>query len=364
MKNNLLYISLLAFVVLSVAIFVPKSFIQEKSVINGPAKARVNTPTPNPFQKYPLTLKQIFDSEVETPINQINENAVTLVATGDVMLGRAVNFKTLQNENFNWAFENTAPLLRDADITIVNLEGPLTENCRITTKGMRFCGDTQHIQGLKSAGIDVLNLANNHMGDQGPEGLETTKNLAKEHRIAVSGTESPAFLEVKGKRIAFLGFNQIFPRTPGIAWADIDTINSSIRKTKERADFVVVSFHWGSEYSSKPTDTQVELAHKAVEAGADLVIGHHPHWIQPIEIYQDKLIFYSLGNFVFDQNWSQKTQEGLVVKVTTYKNQVVDVELLPIIIEDLGQPRLATENKRENLLTELKNISYTFKGGQ
>lgn len=300
-----------------------------------------------------LTLNKVFDPNKEYLRNLNRERIVTLITTGDVMLGRKVNEVSIRSNNFNRPFEKTADFLREADIVLINLEGPLVNKCPITTVGMIFCGDTRHVEGLKWAGIDVANLANNHTGNHGVEGLGTTIETLHSNNILTSGISEPAYKEIRSTKFAFLGYNLVGTNSQKIK----DQITREISQGKQKADIVVVSFHWGEEYQSQPNKLQKEVAHLAVDHGADIVIGNHPHWIQPIEVYKNKVIVYSHGNFVFDQNWSQKTREGIVGKFTFDQDSLIDAEFLPIEIQGWGQPTFVQGEKKQSLLNQLKNES-------
>ena len=159
------------------------------------------------------------------------------------------------------------------------------------------------------------------------------------------------------KKFGFLGYNDIGSEEQGVSWADPDRIEKEIAELKTKVDFVIVQFHWGVEYVYDPSDRQRELGQKAIDAGADLVIGNHPHWVQGLEIYKDKLITYAHGNFVFDQMWSQETREG-VVGVYTFNNRYLEsVKYYPVIIEDYVQPRFADEKEARKILEKMRESS-------
>lgn len=265
------------------------------------------------------------------------DNLVTILFTGDVMLGRSVNERIVRNNNPSWPFTNVTYNLRTTDITYINLESPLVTNCPTTEKGMKFCGDIGNVAGLVSAGVDLASVANNHATNYGPEGLNETVNALKNNGISVVGVSSPVTLTRKGNKYNFLSYNDV-GRFSGIAQADINNIIAQIKTVKESGGLVVVGFHWGGEYISQPNSRQIQLAHSAIDAGADLIIGSHPHWVQTKEIYMGKPIFYSLGNFVFDQEWSKETKQGLVVRFS-YRGEVLErTEELPVYIANYGQP--------------------------
>jgi len=266
---------------------------------------------------------------------------IILIATGDILLGRAVNYRTVTKNNFDWPFENIQNILKTADVAFINLEGPLIENCVLTQIGMRFCGDIRNAEGLVNAGVDVVNLANNHAGDYGVEGIKQTTKLLNDKGIETIGTGKVEIIEVKGQKLAFLGYNHISGHlSAGIAWADEEKIEEDIKAVRKIADIIIVGFHWGVEYVTQPTAKQKELAHLAIDSGADLIIGNHPHWIQPVEEYKGKTIIYALGNVVMDQMWSLKTRQGEIAKFVFKDKKLIDMELIPVQIEDYGQPRL------------------------
>lgn len=137
---------------------------------------------------------------------------------------------------------------------------------------------------------------------------------------------------------------------------DIKNLIESIQKAKNNADIVVVTMHAGLEYTREPTPLQTDFAHTAIDNGADVVIGAHPHWIQGIEQYSGKYIFYSLGNFIFDQEFSAETKEGMTLKINLRKDKMAyieQIELVPVIIENYGQPRLANAEEKSRILESI-----------
>jgi len=279
-----------------------------------------------------------------SPKSQIKKSVIepiTLIATGDILLGRAVNYRTVTKNNFDWPFENIKDILKAGDVTFINLEGPLIKNCVLTQIGMRFCGDIRNAEGLVNAGVDVVNLANNHAGDYGTKGIRETIELLNSKGIKTIGTGKAEIIKVKGQKLAFLGYNHISGHlSAGIAWADEEAIVEDIKTARKIADIIIVAFHWGTEYVTQPTVKQKELAHLAIDSGADLIIGNHPHWTQPVEKYKGKTIIYALGNVVMDQMWSLKTRQGEIAKFVFKDKKLIEMELIPVLIEDYGQPRL------------------------
>jgi len=262
-----------------------------------------------------------------------DQDTWSFVAAGDVMLGRSVNTQSLRRQDFTWAFKNVAPTLSQADLTLVNLESPLIADCPSTDQGMLFCGLPGHLQGLKLAGVDIANLANNHIYNHGQKGFRETVDLLSQNQISPLGNGYRVSKQVGQLKISFLGYQTLSQFDPEKALLEIQEV-------KKNSDLLIVSFHWGSEYQSKPQRSQVELAHRVIDAGADVIIGHHPHWVQTEETYQGKPIFYSLGNLIFDQMWSDETRRGLIVKLNFSGAKLLSIDRIPITIYDYGQPKL------------------------
>ena len=277
-----------------------------------------------------------------------------LIATGDVIPARVVNIQETKFNNFKWPYEKTANVLRDADITFINLETSLTKDCPLINDGFKFCGSDKNIEGLLFSGVDVASLTNNHAGNYGLEAIIYTANLLNNNGILATGLNGAAYKDVRGLKFAFLGYNDIGYKEEGLSWTEEAKIKTDILIARKNADIVVVTYHWGVEYRDQPDDRQKYLGHFTIDSGADLVIGNHPHWIQPVEIYKGKLITYAHGNFVFDQEWSLKTKQGVVGKYTFYDNQLVDVEFLPIQIENYGQPFFLSGQAKKSILESMK----------
>ncbi|MBI1871823.1 CapA family protein [Candidatus Curtissbacteria bacterium] len=295
-----------------------------------------------------LSVEQIFSDDHSWTATLSAQRKRVIIATGDVLPARAINIKTIRFNNFNWPYEETADVLRSGDLTFINLETSLIKNCPQTSGGFKFCGDERNVSGLVFAGVDVANLANNHSGNYGLSGVDNTVNLLNSNGILVTGTNGPIYKESIGVKFAFLGYNDTGPNV------NDKKMQTEIGEAQKNADIVIVAFHWGVEYVSQPNSRQKYLGRLAVDSGADLVIGNHPHWIQPVEIYKGKLINYALGNFVFDQMWSIKTRQGVVGKYTFYDNQLVDAEFLPVLIHDYGQPTFLSNSQKKKVLDEMK----------
>jgi len=303
------------------------------AVLSAVDPTSVPTPTPLPT----LSVSAVFSDDHAWIADLPRERTVTMIATGDVLPARSVNYKMVTGKGFLWPFEKTKDVLTSADLTVINLETPLLSDCPPTETGMSFCGDARTTGGLTYAGVDVATLGNNHMGNHLLSGVEETIRILKDAGIEPVGI-GPIYKEIKGVRFAFLSYNDIGHAEAGVPWADDGTIRRDISGARKNADVIVVAPHWGVEYVTQPSGRQRKLARLMIDAGADVVIGNHPHWIQPVELYKGKFIIYAHGNFVFDQEWSEETKLGVVGRYTFYEGKLVDVEYLPVRIVEYGQP--------------------------
>jgi len=285
------------------------------------------------------------------------QNKVTLIATGDVGMGRSVNTRTIKYQDWKWPWLKTADFLKNADLTLINLEVPMIKDCPQTDEGMIFCADSRHIEGLKFAGIDVASTANNHYGNWKLVGINESNEILRLNDIIYTKNSYIKPITINSHSLIFLNYNEIGYEEDGIDWANDDKINTEVSEAKKATDIVVVSFHWGNEYTTEITERQKELAHLAIDSGADLIIGNHAHWIQPLEFYKGKLIMYAHGNFIFDQMWSQETREGVVGKYIFYDKKLVDVEFFPVQIDDYGQPHFVEGKQKQRILDNLKDSS-------
>ena len=281
--------------------------------------------------------------------------AVTrLVVGGDVMLSRHVGRLARKKKDSAWPFRDIASFLAAADLAFVNLESPFSDRGRRVEKGMVFKAEPEMIEGLRLAGIDVVSTANNHARDCGGYGLEYTLRWLEGAGIKATGTalEERALgdgvvVERNGVRFGFLAYtydqsNGNHPKPdPRVAMLDVERMLGDVAQMRSRADVVVVSMHAGDEYRAKPGAQQIRFAQAAIAAGASVVAGHHPHVVQPSERYRDGVIFYSLGNFVFDQFHRKDTQKGMLGCVIFRGRAIERVECWPVNIVG-AVPRLAS----------------------
>jgi len=315
----------------------------------------------------PIASDAVIPAEKTKEISLKIEEA-SLVAVGDISFSRSVERMT-KIHGPDYPFLEIRDYLQGADIVFGNLETPITPGREILTGEMIFRSNPGTELSLKDAGFNLLSLANNHTMNFGIKGLEDTFKYLKQAGINYVGAGEndqeayqPVYVEIKGVRIAFLAYqNQKIVPTPyganssrtGIAFMNTEKMAAAAKDAKQRAGLVVVSMHAGDEYVAKPNNTQINFAHAAVDAGADLVIGHHPHVVQTMEEYKGKYIFYSLGNFVFDQMWSQNTKRGLAIKIFFTETKVSGISFLPFVIENYCQPRPANETESAQILQRL-----------
>ncbi|MBI2865328.1 MAG: CapA family protein [Chloroflexi bacterium] len=304
-----------------------------------------------------LTLDQVFYKQA-LPANLDSARTRTLVATGDIIPARMTNWQMVQRNDFKYPFEPTVDLLRRADLTFVNLEAPLVKGCQPTMQGMTFCGDQRFVEGLTYAGVDIANLANNHSDNYGSAGVSQTIDVLSQNEIDTVGVGNAVVKDVNDLRFGFLGYNGVG------GYFDREAMVSAVRSLRPKVDVLIVTAHWGKEYVSVPEaapgvaeDDPRAIGRLLIDAGADLIIGNHPHWVQGLEIYKGKLITYAHGNFIFDQMWSQETREGVVGKYTFYDTKLMSVEFTPVIIEDYAQPRIAPEAEAKAILDRMEAAS-------
>lgn len=281
----------------------------------------------------------------------------TVVATGDIMLARSVNKQVAERNNYLWPYIRILSILKNADATLINLESPLIPDCPLTDSGMIFCGDPRNINGLEYAGIDVANIANNHIGNYGPDGIRVTTDMLNNADIGISGTHRPFIKDIRGLKIGFIGFNDIGETPEIILPAQMKQIAESVKAASAISDLVVVSFHWGEEYTRQPNARQVQLAFHAINSGADIIIGNHPHWVQPVLRYGKGFIVFAHGNTIFDQMWSEETTVGVIGKYVLYDDILIDVEFIPIKIASFRQPYILDQTQSDMVLTMMRNES-------
>jgi poly-gamma-glutamate synthesis protein (capsule biosynthesis protein) len=260
----------------------------------------------------------------------VTEKTVTVVAVGDIMLGRFVEELSLRNHNWNYPFASTSPIFSGADVVFGNFEGAVPkEHKKTPIYGYQFSVRKEAVEAAHRAGINAVTLANNHSYDFGASGYAETVSVLNRIGMATVGKNSDYVYGENGTEVRFMGWNDTFAKI------FTSTFSENVRASKKQGEFLIAAVHFGEEYATSSNARQKEAAHALIDAGADVVIGHHPHAVQEMEMYSGKPIFYSLGNFIFDQYFSEETQKGLAIRMTIRKKDV-KYELIPI---DLYQSR-------------------------
>jgi gamma-polyglutamate biosynthesis protein CapA len=289
----------------------------------------------------------------------VRENQkLTMTLVGDIMMGRHVE-NIVQQNGEAYIFRYVKPYLEDADYVSGNFEHPVLleeeDNYVKAEKYIHLRTNKEVAQATKEAGFSVMNIANNHLMDYGAKGLEDTVKAFKEIGLDYVGAgedlqqaKNTVYKEVNGVRIATLGFTDAYVKgfvatkeDPGVLSMNPELLFEQIglakSNTNGNADLVVVHAHWGQEYDDEPSPRQQALGRAMIEAGADIIIGHHPHVLQSFEVYKDGIIFYSLGNFVFDQGWT-RTKDSALVQYHLNEEGNAIVDIVPLQIKE-GTPR-------------------------
>jgi poly-gamma-glutamate synthesis protein (capsule biosynthesis protein) len=306
-----------------------------------------------------------------------DQNFVTLSFAGDIMLDRGVKNSVKKNFNNDYSqlFEksdNLLELLKNTDIFFANLEGTVSDKGVDQKNLYSFRMDPVVIPTLKGAGVSVLSLANNHINDWGRNAFTDTLARLKENEILYTGggrdkteAETPAIIEKYGMKIGYLGFSDVGPNNmsasadkAGILLANNPNFDEIIKNAAKQVDYLVVTFHFGDEYKEKHNRRQEELAHRAIDAGAKIIIGSHPHVVEDTEVYSPKdctqsscmgYIAYSLGNFIFDQSWSKPTMKGMLLELKLFKDGSMTVAKNTTQQNSVFQISNITEGKEENV---------------
>lgn len=292
---------------------------------------------------------------------QLSEEYVSVAAVGDVYMG------SLPEDTL----DKVLPILSEHDLRFCNLEGPVSDRGTPEPKRWPLRSEVGAMATLKKAGFDIVSFANNHCLDYGIEAFQQTLQLLDENGIFWAGAgrdfslaRKPVILERKGCRIAFLAYASFFDKGfeatethPGLAPIRVDPLYApphineedlrdmmaNIRETKAQADVVMVSHHWGVSGGRTLAVYQRYLAHQSIDAGADIVLGSHPHILQGIELYQDKVICYSLGNFVFGMwapFWYDAAKETMILTCLIGDNEIKGVFFRPVVANELSPPEV------------------------
>jgi poly-gamma-glutamate synthesis protein (capsule biosynthesis protein) len=289
----------------------------------------------------------------------------TLTVVGDIMLGRRVGERAAELGDPAYALRHLRGRLAAADLTVGNLESTLATLGAPTQGDDSFAADPAVVGGLRAAGFDAVSLANNHAGDYGPASLVRTVRLLRHGGVAPFGAgrdrvaaRRPVIVERHGLDFAFLGFNAIGetpeagPETPGASSVsmpprtgpldrrELGRVLADVRRLARIADVVVVMPHWGTQYTERPEPIQTYVGRQLVRAGADLVVGGHPHWVQGATLVGHSLVVQSLGNFVFDMDFVPESMEGLMLEATFWGDELKAVDFVPYRMSSDFAPHL------------------------
>lgn len=295
-----------------------------------------------------------------------SKEPVVLLFAGDVTLDRHIDRVAGNDPEYLFRRWDVRPY----DLFMVNLEHPITTSSSSIPKEFNFKMHPKYLRTLQHAGITMVNAANNHVADFGLHGLYDTMHYLDSVGIGYVGigknldeARKPCIVELKGWRVGFLGYHgngrfSATAKSAGVAPRVEQHIVADVRKLKPQVDFLVVNFHWGVELADQPDEAQIRLAHRVVDAGADLIVGHHPHVLQGIERYNGATIAYSLGNFVFGGNF-RHTYETAVLKVVLSADRP-QITLVPVFVQE-WQPHLADERTAKRVKDLVQQRSAMFR---
>ncbi len=302
-----------------------------------------------------------------------NTEGIRLMAVGDIMLGRGVGMRLKKAGDYGIAFGKISGYLKQGDVVFANLESPITASTHSLDNKRKIVlkGAPESVEALTGAGIDVVSLANNHMMDYYEKGLFDTIDILDKNNILHTGSgrniddaRKPAILEKNGIKIGFLAYSDmaelVFAGNPylkysaekdksGVLPRKFETIKEDVEKLRGQVDILAVSLHWGVEESFTVTPEQVEFAHKLIDDGVDVILGHHPHQFHGIEMYKGKPIIYSMGNFLFDQN-DPENMESFIMDIRYKGNKLESCTAIPVRILDKSYVEIQTGAAASNIL--------------
>ncbi|MBN2029340.1 CapA family protein [bacterium] len=306
-------------------------------------------------------------------------SVISLAAVGDLMMGGRL-LPMIHARGSDYPFDSTRIVLQSVDFAFANLEAPFTHTGETFDKTYTFHVPPEYADGVVHAGLDVLTLANNHILDYGPEGLFSTINVLDSLHIAHCGADCNLEKAEKGVivnkgdwRVGFLAYSMTYPtefwatsEQCGTAYPYPNRLKQTIQTMKDQTDLVVVAFHWGGELRTEPKAYQRVYAHLAIDCGADLVIGHHPHVLEGLELYKGRLIAYSLGNYVFG-SYSPNAKVSMVLQLFFDRLGPLTAKVIPISVYNNDvqfQPKILKGENRENVIQNLNDISADLNGGE
>lgn len=296
-----------------------------------------------------------------------------IYAVGDIMLGEqdlSNNFgvkKIIQENGADFLFEEVIPLFSNGDIIFGNLECSFMDiDSKVGEKNNFLCAEPNVVNALKNAHFNVLSVANNHINGRGREPFIYTIQILKNNGILPVGIRKKyAIKTIKGYRVAILAYSFIEDNIIDVCYNKVqseETIIVDMQKIRPISDIVIVSLHWGFEYVPYPSPDQIRIGRKLVEAGADIILGGHPHVTQSFEIYKNRPIIYSLGNFIFDQTFIPTTRESFIAEITISDSpDLMNVNIIPIIINNRDyHPQIVNSPQKDAFLKSVGTIRNAF----
>ncbi len=302
--------------------------------------------------------------DIFSTITEREPDTVSMLFGGDIMLDRGVRNSIIKNfgGDYSAMFEHLG-IFHDTDIVFANLEGPASDKGVDRHNLYSFRMDPSVIPAMKGAGVSILSVANNHVGDWGPLAYADTIARLKENEILYAGggtnaheAEQPQIIEKYGMKIGFIGFSDKGPNdlaaredNPGLLLASNPRFDEIVQNAAKQVDFLIVSFHFGEEYEAKHNERQSYLAHKAIDDGAKIIIGAHPHVVQDFETYKNGYIAYSLGNLIFDQYFSSSTMQGMLLGIDVNRDGSLVVNKNIVQLNRAFQPAKIIMGKDEKI---------------
>jgi len=277
----------------------------------------------------------------------------TLLFIGDMMLGRSIE-TLMEVKGKDFPFIATQPLIREPDLAIGNFEGIISEkHVKALPFTFQFSIKEEYLEELKKTGFDILSLANNHSFDYGKAALLNTRALCTEYSVTCIGDPlginefSTKVEQINGHNIGFIFLHTLYSQP------DIEKLSKELDKLKKSSDSIFAYIHWGTEYELVHSMVQEKLAHTLIDNGVTAVIGHHPHVVQDVEIYKERPIFYSLGNFIFDQYFSEDVQKSLGIRVEISDEEYM-FETVGLTYKDSkGQPKIMDKEEERELFNRV-----------
>ena len=314
----------------------------------------------------------------------IDTTITTMIFTGALVPARCVQAAIDERNDPDFIYADIQELISDAHLTVGLLQSPLSDYPPHTG----WCEDSSFVlvsraenaDAMARAGFDVMSVSSNHIKNCGLPNcgditfLDTLENLRKAGIIPVGGgmnldeAKQPVVVTVNGIRFSFIALSAYYvpepfaiDNQPGIASLTEDHLREAVNAAKEISDVIIFLPHWGADYPTTLNEDQRDFSKIAVDAGVDLIIGNHPHVLQGMQTIQDVPVFYSLGSFTFDQDWSLETQQGLVVRVTFQGTKVAWYDVIPIHIDGNGHVQVASQDEAADILIRFQELSTDLK---